>query len=62
MLRSVNKGAGVADIGELSVNSVNSSCILSLSEGISGFPGVRVSGAIARLFSGKSDNLHVRTA
>ncbi len=38
------------------------SCILSLSKGLSGFPGLGVAGAISGLFSGKSDNLRVRTA
>ncbi len=56
------KRAGVAEIGEFSVVSAVSSCVASLSEGISGFPGLGVAGAIPGLFSGKSDNLHVRTA
>ncbi len=56
------KRAGVAAIGEVSVITAVSSCVLSLSEGRSGFPGFGVAGAISRLFSGKSDNLHVRTA
>jgi hypothetical protein len=49
----------VAEIGEFSVVSAVSSCVLSLSEGISGLPGLGVAGAIAGLFSGKSDNLRV---
>ncbi len=56
------KRAGVAEIGEFLVVSAVSSCVLSLSEGKSGFPGLEVAGAIPGLFSGKSDNLHVRTA
>ena len=52
----------MAEIGEFSVVSAVSSCILSLSEGISGFPGLGVAGAASGLFSGKSDNLRVRTA
>ena len=56
------KRSGVAEIGEVSVISVVSSCISSLSKGISGFPGLGVAGAIPGLFSGKSDNLRVRTA
>ncbi len=49
----------MAEIGEFSVVSAVSSCVLSLSEGISGLPGLGVAGAIAGLFSGKSDNLRV---
>ncbi len=56
------KRAGVAEIGEVSVVSVVSSCVLSLAEGISVFPGLGVAGAISGIFSGKSDNLRVRTA
>ena len=52
----------VAVICEFLVVSAVSSCILSPSEGISGFPGLRVAGAIPGIFSGKSDNLWVRTA
>ncbi len=52
----------MAEIGEFSVVSVVSSCVLSLSEGVSVFPGLGVAGAISGLFSGKSDNLCVRTA
>ena len=54
--------AGVAEVGEFSVVSAISSCVLSLSEGISVFSGLGVAGAIPGLFSGKSDNLRVRTA
>ena len=52
----------MAEIGEFSVVSVVSSCVSSLSEGISVFPGLGVAGAISGLFSGKSDDLRVRTA
>ena len=44
---------GVAEIGEFWMFSAVPSCVLSLSKGISGFPGLRVSGAISGLFSGK---------
>ncbi len=54
--------AGVAEIGEFSVISAVSSCVSSLSEGTSGFPGLGVAGAIPGLFSGKNDSLRVRTA
>ena len=56
------KRLGVAEIGEVSVVSAFSSCVSSLSEGISGFPGLGVAGAIPGYFSGKSDDLRVRTA
>ena len=49
----------MAEIGEVSVVS---SYVVSLSEGISRFPGLGVAGAISGLFSGKSDDLRVRTA
>jgi hypothetical protein len=52
----------VAEVGEFPVVSVVSSCVLSLSKGISVFPEVGVAGAIYGLFSGKSDDLRVRTA
>ena len=52
----------VAEICEFLVVSAVSSCILSPSEGISGFPGFRVAGAIPGIFSGKSNILWVRTA
>ena len=55
------KRAVAAKIGEFSVVSAVSSCVLSLWEGISEFPGLGVAGAISGLFSGKSDNLRVRT-
>ncbi len=61
LLRSVDKRAKAAEIGELSVVCAVSSCVLSQSEGISEFPGLGVAGAISGLFSGKSDNLRVRT-
>ena len=54
--------AGVVEVGEFSVVSAVSSCVSSLSEGISVFPGLGVAGAISGLFSGKSDDLRVRTA
>ncbi len=54
--------AGVAKVGEFLVLSVVSGCVLSLSKGISVFPGLGVAGAISGLFSGKSDGLRVRTA
>ena len=54
--------AGVAEVGEFSVVSTVSSCVLSLSKGISGFPGLGVAGVTSGLFSGKSDDLRVRTA
>jgi hypothetical protein len=56
------KRAGVAEIGEFLVVSAVSSCVLSLSKGTSGFPGLGVAGAISGIFSGTSDNLRVRTA
>ena len=52
----------MAEIGEFSVVSAVSSCVLSLSVGISVFPGLGVAGAISGLFLGKSDDLCVRTA
>ncbi len=54
--------AGVVEVGEFLVVSAASSCVSSLSEGISVFPGLGVAGAISGLFSGKSDNLRVRSA
>jgi hypothetical protein len=62
LLRSVDRKSGSGDIGELLVVSVVSRCFSSLSEGISVFSGVGVDGVISGLFSGKSDNLRVRTA
>jgi hypothetical protein len=59
-LRSVDKK--VTEIGEFAVVSAVSSCVLSLSKGISGFPGLGVAGVTSGLFSGKSDDLRVRTA
>ena len=52
----------MVEVGEFSVVSAVSSCVSSLSEGISVFPGLGVAGAISGLFSGKSDDLRVRTA
>ena len=56
------KRAGVAEIGESSVVSAASCCVSSLSEGISEFPGLGVAGSILGLFSGRSEDLRVRTA
>ncbi len=42
--------AGVAEVGEFSVVSTVSSCVLSLSKGISVFPGLGVAGAISGFF------------
>jgi hypothetical protein len=49
---SIGARDGVAEVGEFLVVSAVSSCILSLSKGISVFPGLGVAGAIFGLFSG----------
>ncbi len=52
----------MAEVGEFSVVTAVLSCVLSLSEGISVFPGLGFAGAISGLLSGRSDDLRVRTA